>query len=470
MWPDTPRRSGPPSVVAILEPRGRRLLISGLLALVPLVFLAVLVWRSTVDVPVWDEWEIVPRLEKLHNGTFSYLDLWGQHNEHRPLFGIALVMTLVSATHWSVGAEIAANLIVGALVFAVFAGVVAAAWPEDLRLPLWLLPALSIFVFSPSQYENWLWGWQVTILLNVLAVVAGLALLSRLDGRWIRLAGALLCGIVATYTFAAGLVYWVSGLAVWVLDARKARKPAQIAAWIAVAGLTIASYFYDYHANPGHPRIEANFESLEAFRLYLLYVVKYTGAAVALYSPDHVALAGEAAVVLFAWLAFVNRRLAGRPIFTFAILVGLHCLGVAAMTGLGRSGFGADQGLASRYVTISTPLWLAVVVLAALRLSPEGGRRGASWTFDKVLVAAAAVAIGLSTLVNAQDGTRLSAERHERLEPARRALINGVGDQELVKLYPDVAEVRRRRGLLIEWHMSVFRSTRAQRDSSTENR
>src|SRR5215471_17800442 len=183
----------------------RRLGVSLLLSLVPLAVLCAIVWRAYVDVPVADEWEIVPRLQRLHDGTFSWLDIWGQHNEHRPLFGIAVVMMLVQASHWNTAAEIAANLVAGTVIFAVFAWRVASAWPADRSLPPWLLPVGALLVFSPSQWENWLWGWQVTILINVLAVLAGLALMARLDGSWSRLAGALLCGVVATYSFAAGL-------------------------------------------------------------------------------------------------------------------------------------------------------------------------------------------------------------------------------------------------------------------------
>ena len=216
-----------------------------------------LVWRCFVDVPFLDEWEIVPRLQKLHDGTFTFLDLWGQHNEHRPVVGIALVMTLVRATHWNTAAEIAANVLAGSMIFGVFAGQIVSQWPAGYRLPLWLLPILSLFAFSPSQWENWLWGWQITLFVNVLAVVTGLALLTRLEGRWTRLAGALLCGIVATYSFASGLVFWITGTAaLWLVRGR--RKPAQVVVWLAVALLTMGSYFYDYQPSLFHPTVQSS--------------------------------------------------------------------------------------------------------------------------------------------------------------------------------------------------------------------
>ena len=88
-----------------------RLSVSMLLALVPFVFLVLLVRRCYVDVPVWDEWEVIWRLQRLREGTFTFVDLWGQHNEHRPLFGILAMMTLVRASQWNVAVEVAANVV-----------------------------------------------------------------------------------------------------------------------------------------------------------------------------------------------------------------------------------------------------------------------------------------------------------------------------------------------------------------------
>jgi hypothetical protein len=151
-------------------------------------------------------------------------------------------------------------------------------------------------------------------------------------------------------------------------------------------------------------------------------------------------------------------------------------MAIGWLTGLGRLGYhenlygfanyGVDQSLVSRYVTISTPLWLAIFVLAALRLSrlrtnrAAGGARPAAqaWVLSAVLVA-----IGASAVASGQWGTRMSNARRERFQPARRALITGQDDALLGLLYP-LAAVKARREQLIVWHLSVFRSARAQRE------
>ena len=148
---------------------------------------------------------------------------------------------------------------------------------------------------------------------------------------------------------------------------------------------------------------------------------------------------------------------------------------MACLTGLGRLGYrenlysfanyGADQALVSRYVTISTPLWLAIFVLAALRLSRlRIDRAAAAWPTSQWLISAALVAIVASTVASGKWGTEMSNARRERFQPARRALITGQDDALLLRLYPILPAVRARREMLIVWHYSVFRSARAQRD------
>jgi hypothetical protein len=453
------------------KPSRGRLAVSILLALVPFAFLVLFVSRYSVDVPYWDEWEMVDHLRNLHAGTFSVKELWRQHNEHRPVFGIVTVMALVQLTHWNTDAEVAANVCVGLLIFALTAAFLMKKWPPGRRVPLWLLPLISMLVSSPSQAENWLWGWQVTIFWSALASVAGLALLSTSDLGWGRVCAAALCAVVATYSFASGMMLWVVGLGAWAFNRRR-RGLLQLAFWIAVATLTIASYFYDYHANPFHPTVKSNFVSVEAFRQYLLYFVKYTGAAVALYDPGYAAAAGCFAVVVFAWLLIRERDLIGTPTYTFALLAGVNAMAGALMTGLGRTGLGTNQGLSLRYISLSTPLWVSIAVLFALGGSQRAGLRPpGEWPGLKAIIAGAALLLLTASVVETgYKGVQFAHSRYEQLEPARRALILGDDDELLTRLYPSPAEVRSRRQLLIEWHLSVFRSARAQRDPLTETR
>src|SRR5262245_66262055 len=83
--------------------------LAALLALLPLAYLVRMCIVHFVDVPFWDQWELVPRLDHLYAGTLTVADLWGQNNEHRPLFPIATMLALARLSGWSTGWEVAVN-------------------------------------------------------------------------------------------------------------------------------------------------------------------------------------------------------------------------------------------------------------------------------------------------------------------------------------------------------------------------
>jgi hypothetical protein len=90
------------------------------LALIPLAYLIWICARLHVDVPFWDQWELVPRLDRLDSGTLTFRDLWGQHNEHRPMFPILLMLVMARLSDWDTGWEIAANIVFGTAIFLVW--------------------------------------------------------------------------------------------------------------------------------------------------------------------------------------------------------------------------------------------------------------------------------------------------------------------------------------------------------------
>ena len=53
-------------------------------------------------------------------------------------------------------------------------------------------------------------------------------------------------------------------------------------------------------------------------------------------------------------------------------------IALALVTGLGRAGFGSNQALASRYTTMSAPLWVAIFRISRGGM-PASARRASSW-------------------------------------------------------------------------------------------
>jgi hypothetical protein len=428
-----------------------------ILSLLPLLLLVVFCINEHVDVPFGDQWELVPRLDHLDAGQLSFHDLWRQHNEHRPMFPIAIMLVLAWITDWNIGAEVAVNVALGAAIFCVYAAALKRMRP-DAPWRWWLLPIVSLLAASLVQWENWLWGWQIQILLGVLASTTGLWLLSTGDPRGRRFWWALACGVIATYSFSSGLTYWIVGAVPLVLN-RDQRRRSRAAAWVAVAGATITSYFIGYSLPPNHPPLIDNFRSAGATLHLGIYVLKYLGGLVSGYMLNGrlAAVTGAVAFAVFTWLVGRNWSARTDPAFIFPVAIGLNTLADAAMTSLGRTGFGTNQALASRYTTIAEPLWIAILLLVVLDLARRGGPSTMSMP-ARLVCAGATAGFVLCSSIAAVQGAHAAAERMGHLRALRTMLRDGVNWPAVATLYiGDVPTIRQRAGQLKMLRMSVFR-------------
>lgn len=428
--------------------------IAVLLALVPFAYLVRMVVLRYVDVPFWDAWELVPKLDRMHQGALTFQDFWGQHNEHRPMFPTAVLLGLARLTGWDTRWEIAVNVTLGAGIFSVYCAYLRTAWRAYGGAPLWLVPLFSALLFSTVQWENWIWGWQITVFLCAWCSALAAYLVSR-GPRPGTLWGPIACGVVASYSFGSGLVLWPA-LAPGIWIAGGGKRALRLAAWIAAAAVTYASYFYGFQ-RPEQPSMLSNFTSLDAARAYAFYVCTQLGTSVAGDDLPRSALAGLLAVVAFAALAIRLRRLHADPVYLFPLLIGLQSIGTAMVSGLGRTWMGPEQAQSSRYTTLTLPLWCAIAMFAVLWRATAPATQPLR---HRVMTAATVLAL-LAMLGSAFKTTRVGASlvftKSEVLMYARRSLISGRGDTLLMQLYPVVDSVRERRAVLMRLHMAVFR-------------
>jgi len=328
-----------------------------ILALVPLAFLIWVVAQYAVDVPFRDQWELVPLLEKTYHGELTFHDLWAQHNEHRLIFPQIIMLLLARLTRWNIHYELAVNIIMALGIFAVFIHQVKITGRKlgIAGLP-WAIPAISLIVFSISQYENWLWGWQLQMFLNLLAVAGGIVLLANDTFRWWKFAAAALLGIVATYSFANGALFWPIGLMLLFIKTRARERKVATAGWILIGALTMGTYFYHYQNPENHPSLSLIFKTPVE---YAVYVFEYLGTICAQglggdgadFSADgdfalFFGLAGTVATGWAGW-TLLRKKIAdpGALLPYFGLI--LYSVGSAMITGVGRLGFGTNQALAS---------------------------------------------------------------------------------------------------------------------------
>src|SRR5580700_10455738 len=75
------------------------------LALVPIVYIAYLVYATAVNILYVDDWGYIFLFRDLAAHSLPLKDLMAQHNESRPLLPVLILLGVGSQTHWDVRYE-----------------------------------------------------------------------------------------------------------------------------------------------------------------------------------------------------------------------------------------------------------------------------------------------------------------------------------------------------------------------------
>jgi hypothetical protein len=423
------------------------------LALIPLSYLIWTGHRLHVDVPIGDQWEMIERFDKLYSGTLTVHDVWRQHNEHRPMFPILYMLGLGTLTGWNTGAEIASSYVMAITTFLIVTWPWIAGGEGRPAWQRWMTPFASLVLFSTVQWENWIQGWQLGVFMCVVFSVIGFRLLS--SSGTIRLAGALLCGIIASYSFGSGMSYWVAGMAALWLNPLQRSVP-RVLAWVLVAGGTIASYLYDYQPS-AHSMLE-NFQSVAAFGRFVVYIPTYLGGPVGAVHELAALAVGLGVLAAFVCLTAALWQWRATPAFVFPFTMGLNTLGIATITALGRAFEGFPTS--SRYTTMAIPMWLSVMLLVGLAMTKRSDI--AAWIGARMSPARALVACLCVLTVLSGARPLFWAQMHRDIRAqALLPLIRGDELPKLARLYANSGEeVLRRREVLKRLRLSVFRPGR----------
>lgn len=416
------------------------------LALLPPAGLVLLVAIYGVDLPYYDQWELAPRFLAWSEGHFPWQALWERHNEHRLIVPQLIMLGLGQLTGWNILVELAVNLLLAVATFLVLALQLGRSLEGDRRFSA-LLPLLSLIVFSPSQWGNWSWGWQIQIFLAMLLVAAGIFLLDTRPRTPALFLGATLCAALAPFCFANGLLLFPLGLPLVLRE--KSRRASWTTLWLAAAALV---YWIYGAAGVGRRAIPGE-NALERIETQLNYLLHYLAGPI-LNWPGVVTGVAHVLVplsfVLLGWLMLRHRR-QWEAMLPWLTLAGFGWAS-AAMTAYGRYTFGIGQALSTRYFTIANFYWigLAGVALVALRAAP------------RLKVARAAfLGLALCLLAGAAIGTRDFAA-DSRAKRELRALLRS--QQETTPEvaaqvpFPDAETVRQRIETLRRLELSLFRN------------
>lgn len=333
-------------------PRAHRLLqLAWLIAPLYVLFVMARMW---VDVPYMDEWgsHALTGLVERKDDWLSVL--FAQHNEHRLVFTrlIFLANDLLFAgnrlpllvLNWLI---VGATLAVPALALSRLRPIGSKAFAT------WLLAA-SCLLFHPAAGGVWLWAFAVQIPLCQLLFVLAVHVFAGAGAPWRRAGGAIALAAASVLASANGLVT----LPVLVLMAWSQRERPTVKAVLLAATVLVTGAYFQGYVRPSHG------EGVGwGLRESMLYFFAFLGAP---FGVNQVPVAaafgamgmGLAALALVLW---AKRRGPSPdrtmlPWFCWMILP----VGSAAMGALGRTGFGVEQALQSRYMVMSGLFWVAL--------------------------------------------------------------------------------------------------------------
>ncbi|NQU16849.1 MAG: hypothetical protein HQ564_02185 [Candidatus Saganbacteria bacterium] len=425
------------------------------LIITPIFILVYFVLKYHVDAPFIDQWSLIPYLEKFYQGNLSLGDLFRQHNEHRIFFPLILMIALAHISKWIITYEVITNIFLAVCLFGVIAYQVQITLKNrEIGRINWLLPGIALFVFSLTQWQNWLWGWQIQIFLSVLMVVSGICFLSNPPITSYKLFGAIISGIIATYSFANGSLLWGIGLLILFFSAFENNriKRVFILFWILIGSGVIFLYYFGYHSLPHHPPLTL---FLKHPLQFIQYVCNYLGGAVGGKNAFVIGLGGLAIWITSILFLINNQKVKIKRLIPY-IAMGLYSIGSAFLTGIARSGFGALQALSSRYVTISNLFWVSIISLLFIILK---GSNIKTPKYQKYLFSLSFFLILALNVQGSLQATKSFAAWNNWLKPARQQLIakekNWIILSRLCPNQPYL--IKERIPILIKHNLSVYR-------------
>jgi hypothetical protein len=364
--------------------------------------------------------------------------LWEQHNEHRIVLPKLFLAADFLFFRYRQTFCLTSILLIQAIHLAVLSWIVRTlgGW----RGALWRTAAgvIAFCFFCPSQWENFVWGFQTCFVLpGLLATLSfvGLVLcrptdpLSAKTTKWKYLALSILAALGAQYSLANGNLLWpllIAGALYLHL------RGWQISAYV-LSGLISSLFFFHGYVLSSEPGgLSSSIHSpLSVFGFALAYLGSvWTNQVAAAAIFGGVGLAG--AVVLALLLRTSGRS---RGLYALIVLTLLFGAGTALTTAVARLRFGMMQAFTSRYQTPALLFWAELFLLLLLAAVEK------RWPLSSlVFVEICLLAIFARGAYLARYPIRQARWHGFQLNAAGAALLSGVDDP--LQFYYGAVDVR----------------------------
>jgi hypothetical protein len=345
--------------------------------LLPALLAIGFILHFSVDVPFWDDWH-TPGLvfEHIINGSVKFEDFFSQQNQHRMLFPKLIFVAVAFTLGWHVTIFMVLSWFCVLLSFLIVIKLLQSTTEEHPFMFVFIAFLLGALLFSPSQWENQLWGIQLAIFIPPFCLALSLLLQSTLKSYGLKAVSIALLSIISTFSFANGMVVWllafpfVRTLLTEEWKTSPYREKIKIVSWttvyIVLAVATIKFYFWDYRSNGIHQFFNV---VLQHPGLGFNYFTAWLGSPLRYAREVHSVIIVGRGILFLVIVSFIaiwmkwknssdNAVLASCYPWICFILYGI--LSGLAITA-GRARYGLDYALSSRHTTHS--LWIIIAIV-----------------------------------------------------------------------------------------------------------
>jgi multisubunit Na+/H+ antiporter MnhC subunit len=333
---------------------------------IPAFFMAWFVVRHGVNVPLQDDWEMAPLIVKAHTGALTFSDIFNQQQEARTVIPKLIFIASTWRGEWDVRdlmkLSVACCILTALGIYVLL---------RRARLPVALTAlcfwAACALIFSPTQFELWLFASGFPSFVPALCLVAAWVVLGSGWSMRAKFSWCVLLAFVSTFTLAHGLLAWGLTLPVYLLTRREDGWKRALGFWALIGAACAAIYFAGY----AKPRELPAFAPTVPLNDYAHFFLAFLGGPLALGNVAHpfptalvvgvIVLALFAMMLVYVCVRWRHAALAER-VAPFVALA-FYSVCSAGLATLGRVGFGPRYALASRYVPFSLYLMVSLTIL-----------------------------------------------------------------------------------------------------------
>jgi len=334
-----------------------------LCCLVPglLVFRMMVVYA--VNVPYWDNWNMLILGEVNGRGLLA---LWALVNEHRVFIPRIVDVLLARVSNFNillwVWVKVPAVMALIGVEYLIFRRLAS-------RVETWaMVPWMGLLNFSLVYWPMWIDPRPLGSHFAMLGFLVGLWTLTAFPVGWMVLISAIAGAVFSSLSFASGNVTWfVLGGVLWFVGYRKLQF---YVVWIISATAVLVPYVIDILQSPSVVNSSPTVSALKVIRYGFVFLGSLLSGRYGLRGVDGAmwlgvfgCLAAIAMTVIVVWTVRDGARRT-LPWIVLMVWVGL----AAGAAGVGRAGLGLNQALSPRYVNTSSGFWISVAALSVIAL------------------------------------------------------------------------------------------------------